>query len=117
LLVAGAALVALFLGGAAITLLLTTGAISPSPLTHTMLLTTPGGEAQSAAAKRIVARLWLILGVASAAGLGAYRFGGSRRYLPSFINSFTLSIAIGFAAGVVLSHPVFLWQGEYQSAA
>ena len=110
----GAALAAIFIIGGLITLLLKIGVLGPGLLTHSMLLTTAAGPDQYAAAKHGIAKLWLLLAAVSAVTLALHGFAAGRKWLRPFVNSFVLSIVLGFAAGFLFSHPEFLWRGEYQ---
>jgi len=100
--------------GGLITLLLKLGAIAPSRITHTMLLTTAAGADQYPGAKQAIAKLWLLLGTGSLVLAILVQVKAARTRLLPVINSFTLCMLIGFAFGFLMSHPTFLWRGEFQ---
>lgn len=83
-------------------------------LTDTMMLTTPAGPTQYSGAKETVAKLWLLFGLGAGAILLFHALPQGRRWLWRVINPFTLLLGLGFTAGFLLSHPAFLWRGEYQ---
>src|SRR5262249_5521163 len=112
--IAGSILAGFFVAGATAALLLKAGVIQPDPLTHTMLLTTPAGPEQYAGAKQSVAKLWVLLGSASLATFVLHAHAAGRRLLSPILNPVTLALLLGFAGGFLLSHPTFLWRGEYQ---
>lgn len=103
-----------FIAGGAATLLLKAGVIQPCPLTHTMLLTTPVGSEQYPGAKQAVSKLWILLGSGSLVAFVLHGFAGGRRLLKTILNPVTLAILLGFVGGFLVSHPTFLWRGEYQ---
>ena len=129
------ALAALFIAGGLVTVILKAGLIGGGWLTDTMMLTTPagqtrhfsgswigdlmilttpGGQTHYPGAKQAVARLWLLLGLGALAILLVHGFAKGRRWVWPAINPFTLLLGAGFTAGFLLSHPTFLWRGEYQ---
>lgn len=111
---AGFGLAGLFVAGAIITLLFKAGVIAPGMLTHTMLLSSPGGPELYAEAKHTVSKLWILLGAVSLmVGVMQIR-PRERSWLLPVINPFTLALLLGFAGGFLLSHPTFLWRGEHQ---
>ncbi len=110
----GILLAALFVAGVILTLLFKIGVLNPGWLTHTMLLSTASGAAQFADAKATVAKLWLLLGTTSATLLALGFFERTRRWIRPILNPWTLALAIGVAAGFLISHPAFLWRGEHQ---
>jgi hypothetical protein len=112
--IAGSILAGLFVAGGTATLLLKAGVIQPGPLTHTMLLTTPAGPEQYPVAKQSVAKLWILLGSVSLAAFVLHWIAAGRRLLSHILNPVTLALLLGFAGGFLLSHPTFLWRGEYQ---
>jgi hypothetical protein len=112
--IASSILAGFFVAGATATLLFKAGVIQPGLLTHTMLLTTPVGPEQYPGAKQAVAKLWLLLGSASLAAFVLHGLAAGRRLLSPILNPVTLALLLGFAGGFLLSHPTFLWRGEYQ---
>jgi hypothetical protein len=108
------AVAALFICGAIATLLLKANLVSRCWLTDTMMLTTAAGPTQYAAAKQSIAKLWLLCGVGATALLLCHGFHRTRGFFRSMVNPFTLLLVLGFLAGFLLSHPTFLWRGEYQ---
>jgi hypothetical protein len=112
--IAGSILAGLFVAGGTVTLLFKAGVIQPGPLTQVMLLTTPAGPEQYADAKQAVAKLWILLSSASLTAFILHGFAAGRRLLSPILNPVTLVLLLGFAAGFLLSHPAFLWRGEYQ---
>jgi hypothetical protein len=111
---AAVALAAFFVAGGAVTVLFKAKLIEAGLLTHTMMLSTAAGLAQYSAAKETVAKLWLLLAVVSLAAVLFHQFPRGRSWIWPVINRHTLLLTIGFAGGFLLSHPVFLWRGEYQ---
>jgi hypothetical protein len=107
-------LAALVAAGGLVTLALKMKFIAASGLTNTMLLTTPDGPAQYPGAKAFVANLWLLLGGGALLTLLVHRFPQGRRRIWLAINPFTLLATLGFVSGFILSHPEFLWRGQYQ---
>ena len=112
--IAGSVLAGFFVAGGTATLLLKVGVLHPNPLTHAMLLTTPAGPEQYPGAKQSIVKLWVLLGSASLVAFILHRHPAGRRLLGSILNSVTLALLLGFAGGFLLSHPTFLWRGEYQ---
>jgi hypothetical protein len=108
------ALGVLAIAGGLETLVFKAKLVAASGLTDTMMLTTRSGPAEYADAKATVAALWFLLGFGSAAILAAHAFPRARRRIWPAVNPFTLLATLGFVAGFVLSHPEFLWRGEYQ---
>ncbi len=111
---AGLALAALFVAGAAVTLLHRAGALGDGRLTHTLLLTTPAGPEQYAGAKQTVAKLWILLGAVSLLLVALRAHPRGPALLRPVVNPLTLALLLGFAGGFLLSHPTFLWRGEHQ---
>ncbi len=111
---AASALAALFLAGGVVTVLFKANLVGTGWLTNIMLLTTPAGPSQYPGAKLAVAKLWILAGGGALSLLLFYRFGRRCRHLWAVVNPVTLLLSVGFVAGFVLSHPSFLWRGEYQ---
>jgi hypothetical protein len=105
---------ALVSAGALVTLAFKSNLIGASGLTNTMMLSTPAGPGQYPGAKAFVAELWLLVGAGAFLLLVARKFSQGRRWIRSAVNPFTLLAILGFMAGFILSHPEFLWRGEYQ---
>jgi hypothetical protein len=112
--VAGSVVAGFFVVGGTIALLFKAGVIRSGLLTQTMLLTTLAGPEQYPGAKQTVAKLWILLGSVSLAGLILHAIAAGRRLLRPVVNPVTLTILLGFAGGFLASHPTFLWRGEYQ---
>jgi hypothetical protein len=111
---AGLCLAALFIAGAVVSVVFLAGRLGAGRLTHTMLLSSPGGPGLYPGAKHALARLWLLLGLGSGVAVGCHLFPAGRRWIRHLVTPFTITLCIGFAAGFVLAHPTFLWRGEWQ---
>ena len=111
---AAVVLAAILSVGGLITLLLKLGVIAPGLLTHTMLLTTTPGEGQYSGAKQAIAKLWMLLGSGSIVLAVLVQIKAMRARLLSVVNAFTLCLITGFTIGFLVSHPTFLWRGEFQ---
>lgn len=105
---------ALLSAGALITVAFKANLIGASTLTNAMLLSTQAGPAQYPGAKAFVAKLWILLGTGAFLILAVHKSSKGRRLIWPIVNPFTLLTVLGFSGGFLLSHPEFLWRGEYQ---
>ncbi len=106
---------ALAMGGALVALLVKANpARGGNWLTDAMLLTTRAGPGQYAGAKETMARLWILLGIAGGAALTFFRFRRRWAWARGLFQPSFVFLLLGFALGFLLTHPEFLWRGEYQ---
>jgi hypothetical protein len=105
---------ALFAAGGAVALAFKAKLIGANAVTSLMLLSTAAGPQQYPGAKNVVALLWILLGATAAAILVAHRMPDGRRRMWPAVNPYTVLALLGFMAGFVLTHPQFLWRGEFQ---
>jgi hypothetical protein len=112
--VLAALLGAMFIGGGVVTLLLRHQLLLPNRLTQAMLLSTAGGAAEYAAAKQLMAAVWLLLAGVAVTIFIPQCFSAGRRSLRPIVNAYTMCLALGFSGGFLLAHPTFLWRGEHQ---
>ncbi len=117
-----ATLAALFVAGGIVTAMFKAKLLGAGWLTDTIMITTLAVPAQysygfsleTSQAKEIVAKLWLLFGLGGLALVLLHTLPWTRRRVWPVINPFTLMLGVGFAAGLLLAHPTFLWRGPHQ---